>query len=65
MECLITNPQCSGGNIIGKQCPNEPKWINQNGVIVCDTHKELLDAFTWENRNSRAWRRIDDERKRY
>jgi len=47
--------KCTGEAMIGKQCPNDATWENQNGVNVCDYHKLLLDAFTWENRNDRKW----------
>jgi len=30
-----------------------------NGVEVCEHHKRLLDAFTWEGRNERRWERIN------
>jgi len=36
--------------MVGQQCPNEAMWRNQYGVEVCDQHRALLDAFTWENR---------------
>ena len=49
---------CSCGNMVGIQCPQPVKWINQNGVKVCDHGKLLLDAFTWENRNNRKWQEV-------
>ena len=50
--------KCTGDAMIGKQCPNEAIWVNQNGVLCCDHHKLLLDAFTWENRNNRKWSKV-------
>jgi len=50
--------KCSGGNMTGYQCPNKAEWQNQSGVIVCEHHKLLLDAFTWENRSNRKWVRL-------
>ena len=33
-------------------------WVNKYGVAVCDSHKLLLDAFTWESRHDRQWTQI-------
>ena len=49
---------CSGDSMIGRQCANKAKWVNQSGVLCCDHHKRLLDAFTWENRNKRKWDKL-------
>ena len=51
----MPSAKCSGGAMIGRQCPHAAKWINQNGVICCDYHKLLLNAFTWDSRNLRTW----------
>ena len=45
-------------NLDGNGCPNEATWINQYGVKVCEHHKLLLNAFTWEDRNKRKWRKL-------
>jgi len=50
---------CTGMAIFGQQCPNKAIWRNKNGVEVCEYHKLLLDAFTWENKNERDWQPID------
>lgn len=39
-------------------CPENATWVNGNGAIVCPHHKLLLNAFTWENRNKRKWRKL-------
>jgi hypothetical protein len=61
-DCMVYSEYketlCSCGDMVGIQCPNPAKWINQNGVKVCDHGKLLLDAFTWENRNERKWSEI-------
>ena len=49
---------CTGDNMIGRQCPNEVEWVNQYSVEVCEHHKLLLDAFTWDSRNERHWTSI-------
>jgi len=36
-------------------CSNIVTFTNKNGLRVCDYHKLLVDAFTWENRNERSW----------
>jgi len=51
---------CGGDAMIGRQCPNQAIWRNQNGVEVCEHHKLLLDAFTWEGRNKRKWELISN-----
>lgn len=38
------------------ECLSPAEWENQNGVIVCDFHKSLLDAFNWETRATRVWK---------
>ena len=55
--------KCSGGDMIDKQCTEAPKWVNQNGVVCCEYHKLLLDAFTWENRHKRKWTPIKEATK--
>lgn len=50
---------CSGGQIIDRQCPNEAVWQNQNGVAVCEFHKLLIEAFTWEDRNTTVWSKFE------
>jgi len=50
--------KCSGENMLGNQCPNDAEWVNANSVTVCERHKLLLDAFTWENRNKRHWQKL-------
>jgi len=52
--------KCTGGNMTGTQCNEPAKWINRNGVVCCEHHKLLLDAFTWESRNERKWTEIAD-----
>ncbi len=47
--------KCTGMQMVSQQCPHDAIWRNQNGVEVCEYHKLLLDAFTWENRNGRKW----------
>ena len=47
---------CSGGLV---ECDQEAEWVNANDVKVCDWHKNLIDAFTWENRNQRTWEKIE------
>jgi len=50
----------------GYQCPHEVMWRNQNNVEVCEHHKLLLEAFTWENRNTRKWERmVNNEKSKY
>ena len=51
---------CSGDAMIGKQCTCQAIWRNQNSVEVCEHHKLLLDAFTWEGRNERRWELISN-----
>ena len=51
--------KCTGGQIIDQQCLHRASWRNMNGVEVCEHHKRLLDAFTWEGRNERRWERIN------
>ena len=53
--------KCTGGDMVGIQCPHDAKWANRNGVKVCEHHKLLLVAFAWENRNTRKWTRIKGE----
>ncbi len=50
--------KCTGMQMVGQQCPHEALWRNQNGVEVCEHHKLLLDAFTWENRNKTTWVKV-------
>ena len=50
--------KCTGDAMIGRQCPNDATWENGYGVRVCNHHKLLLDAFTWEGRNDRIWTEI-------
>ena len=49
-KCSYDQPS----NLSGK-CEKVAEYINQNGVQVCESHKTLLDAFTWESRNKRHW----------
>jgi len=57
---------CTGGAMCGYQCPHEVMWRNQNNVEVCEHHKLLLEAFTWENRNTRKWERmVNNEKSKY
>jgi hypothetical protein len=49
-------PQCSGA--MGVTCYNRATWENQNGVKVCNQHKLLMNAFTFEGRNKRKWKKI-------
>lgn len=51
--------KCTGMEMVGQQCPNNAEWRNQNGVEVCEYHKLLLDAFTYENRNNRKWEQLN------
>jgi len=51
--------KCTGLAMIKQQCPYKAKWINQNGVTVCNYHRDLLDAFTWESRNTRQWKQLE------
>ena len=53
------NELCTGCQIIDRQCPNPAKWVNQNGVKVCDFHKLQIDAFGFEGRNNRIWTPIE------
>jgi len=46
---------CTGMAMVGQQCPHDAIWKNKNGVKVCDYHKLMLDAFTFESRNTRKW----------
>ncbi len=55
----MTVDLCLGGGIIGKQCSHKATWKNISGVKVCDHHKLLLDAFTWESRKERKWEKIE------
>ncbi|KKM76422.1 hypothetical protein LCGC14_1380370 [marine sediment metagenome] len=50
--------QCTG--VLGVACSNEAEWVNEKGVCLCERHKLLLDAFTWENRNERTWRKVKE-----
>ena len=52
---------CSGGDMCGIPCDNPAKWVNQNGVITCESHKLLLDAFTWENRSNHKWTELENK----
>lgn len=49
--------KCEWGMDI-KPCEKNARYMNQNGVCLCLTHKRLLDAFTWEGRNKRHWDKI-------
>ncbi len=53
--------KCTGMAMVGQQCPHKAIWRNQNGAEVCELHKLVLDAFTWENRGTRKWERINKE----
>ena len=53
--------RCRGLDACGLQCPDEPRWQNQNGVIACDYHKLLLDAFNWETRKERRWQELNSQ----
>lgn len=44
------------GGLWGMPCGNRADWINENGVICCDSHKVLIEAFNWELRNKLPWR---------
>jgi len=48
-------PKCTGMDFVGQQCPHDAIWQNQYGVKVCDYHKLMLDAFTFESRKTRKW----------
>ena len=43
------------GSLSNIPCSNLASYTNRNGVRVCEYHKLLIDAFTWENRNDRSW----------
>ena len=53
--------KCTGEAMLATQCPNDAKWVNQNGVTVCDYHKLMLGAFTWASRNKRKWELLGEE----
>ena len=53
--------KCTGMAMTGQQCPNDAIWQNQNGVKVCDYHKLMLDAFTYESRKDRKWESLTKE----
>ena len=57
----MTDKLCTGLAMFGYQCHYYATWVNQNGVKVCDYHKLVLDAFTWEGRNTRKWEQITQE----
>jgi len=51
--------KCTAGAMVGQQCQHDAEWRNQNGVEVCEYHKLMLDAFTWENRHERKWENLN------
>ncbi len=50
--------KCTGLKMAGQQCPHPAIWRNHYGVEVCEYHKLVLDAWTWEWRNERTWEPI-------
>ena len=50
--------KCTGMEMVGLQCPHNALWRNQNGVEVCGYHKLLLNAFNWETRHERKWKKV-------
>ena len=57
----MTDKLCTAMAMYEHQCFSRATWENQNGVKVCDYHKLVLDAFTWEGRNTRKWEQITEE----
>ncbi len=54
----VNRQDCTFGDMTDMPCPYPAQWENENGVMVCDKHKTVMDAFNWENRNKRVWKKL-------
>ncbi len=52
---IVTRCSHDQPNNLSGKCEKASEYENQNGVQVCEFHKTLLDAFTWESRDKRRW----------